>query len=56
MTNEVSRRQFIAAATLAGGALALTIPAAAQARDLGPAASPAAVHNLEVWLLSTSPR
>lgn len=56
MTNEVSRRQFIAVATLAGGALALTIPVAAQARDLAPGASETAVHNLEVWLLSTSPK
>ncbi len=56
MTHEVSRRQFIAAATLAGGALALTVPAAAQALDLGPDHSQAAAHNLEVWLLSTGPK
>ena len=57
MAHEVSRRRFMAVASLAGGALALTIPAAAQARgQAGPGASPNAAHNLEVWLLSTCPK
>lgn len=55
MANEVSRRQFIAAASLAGGALALTTPAAAQARGQAPDPAAAAAHRVERWLLSTSP-
>jgi hypothetical protein len=55
MANEVSRRRFMAVASLAGGALALTIPAAAQARGQA-GASPTAAYNVEVWLLSTCPK
>jgi hypothetical protein len=56
MANEVSRRRFITTASLVGGALALTAPGTAQARELPHSAPVTAARNLELWLLSTSPR
>jgi len=52
MANELTRRQAIVSAALAGSALALAAPATAHAREQ----SRNATLDLEMWLLATYPR